>query len=124
MKIIKKFESFHNTGVDEGGEVVPKINPKRKQEAINFIDGLSPTNRPLAFKWLGKKSPKLSDPNFDSEFEKIKSQLVDYFLSNPNIRIGDIDIEKFTLPKKGGDGVARVQNIGNSSQTNSFRIGQ
>jgi len=38
--------------------------------------------------------------------------------------VGGIDIEKFTIPGKGGDGIPRVQNIGGSSHANSIRIGE
>jgi hypothetical protein len=124
MKFIKKFESFHETGVDEGDSVVPKHNPKRQTEIRSFLGELTPSNKHRVFLWLKKEVPSYSDPEFDNKFEKAKEELIDYLEENPNIRIDKIDIENFSIPSRGGDGVPRVQNIGGSSQTNSFRIGQ
>jgi hypothetical protein len=113
------------TGVDDSGsEVVPKFNPKIRKDVIDFLDDLSPSNRPLVFKWLRMEEPSISDPDFDEKFEKAKKILVEFFEENPNVNISTIDMEKFTIPNKGGDGIPRVQNIGGTSHTQSFRIGQ
>lgn len=128
MKYFKTFEEFqgmNSTGVDDtGGEVVPKYNPKIRQEVTDFLDNLSPNNRPLIFKWLGMESPNVGDESFDDKFEYAKKRLVKFFEENPNISIGSIDMESFTIPGKSGDGIPRVQNIGGTSHTNSFRIGE
>lgn len=125
MKYIKQFDSFSPTGIDDiGSEVLPKYNPKRKKEAVDFIEDLSPSNRPLVFKWLGMEEPSLNDPDFDSKFDVAKEKLVNYFESNPNIQISSIDIERFTLPGKNSNRIPKVTNIGGTSHTNSFRIGQ
>ena len=113
MKYLKQFETFSNTGVDDtGSEVLPKYNPKIRQDVVNFLDDLSPNNRPLVFKWLGLEEPSVTDPDFDEKFDNIKDQVIDFFESNPNIQVSSIDVDKFTIPKRGGDGIPRVQNIG------------
>jgi hypothetical protein len=113
------------TGVDDaGGEVLPKFNPKIRKEVSDFIDNLSPSRKLLIFKWLGEEEPTLKDEDFDEKFEKAKEKLVEFFESNPNIQISGIDPERFTVPTKGGDGISRTNNIGGTSHTNSFRIGE
>jgi hypothetical protein len=114
MKYLKKFEMFSDTGIDDSGsEVVPKYNPKIRGEVVKFLDELSPSNRPKVFKWVRKESPKMNDPKFDEEFENVKKIVIDYFESNPNVKIPTIDdMDNFIIPKKMGDGVSRVQNIG------------
>ena len=81
MKYFRTFEEFQNmnpTGVDDsGGEVVPKFNPKIRKDVIDFLDDLSPSNRPLVFKWLRMEEPSISDPDFDEKFEKAKKILVE-----------------------------------------------
>jgi hypothetical protein len=128
MKYFKTFEEFQtmsSTGVDDaGGEVVPKYNPKIRKDVVDFLDNLSPSNRPLVFKWLRMEEPSISDPEFDEKFEYAKKRLVSFFEENPNITIDGIDIESFTIPAKGGDGIPRVQNIGGTSHANSIRIGE
>jgi hypothetical protein len=128
MKYFKTFEEFQgmsSTGVDDaGGEVLPKYNPKIQQEVTDFLDNMTPNNKPLVFKWLGMEEPSLNDEEFDDRFEIAKKKLIDFFQENPNISIGGIDIETFTMPGKRGDGVPRLQNIGGSSHTNSMRIGE
>jgi hypothetical protein len=128
MKYFKTFEEFQgmsSTGVDDaGGEVLPKYNPKIQQEVSDFLDNMTPNNKPLVFKWLRMEEPSLNDEEFDDKFEIAKKKLVDFFQENPNISIGGIDIETFKMPGKGGDGVPRLQNIGGTSHTASFRVGE
>ena len=128
MKYFKTFEEFQgmsSTGVDDaGGEVLPKYNPKIQQEVTDFLDNMTPNNKPLVFKWLRMEEPSLNDEEFDDKFEVAKKKLIDFFQENPNISIGGIDIETFTIPGKGGDGVPRLQNIGGSSHAGSIRIGE
>ena len=128
MKYFKTFEEFQgmsSTGVDDtGGEVLPKYNPKIRKEVVDFLDNLSPNNKPLVFKWLRMEEPSLKDEDFDEKFEYAKKRLVSFFEENPNISVSGIDIETFTIPGKGGDGVVRTNNIGGTSHTQSFRIGE
>jgi len=128
MKYFKTFEEFQgmsSTGVDDaGGEVLPKYNPKIRQEVTDFLDNMTPNNKPLVFKWLRMEEPSLNDEEFDEKFEIAKKKLADFFQENPNISVGGIDIETFTMTGKGGDGVPRLQNIGGSSHAGSIRIGE
>ena len=128
MKYFKTFEEFQgmsSTGVDDtGGEVLPKYNPKIRQEVTNFLDDLTPSNKPLVFKWLRMEEPSLKDEEFDEKFEIAKKRLINFFEENPNISVSGIDIETFTIPGKRGDGVVRTNNIGGTSHTQSFRIGE
>ena len=115
MKYFKTFEEFQGmspTGVDDyDGEVLPKYNPKIRQQVTDFLGNMSPNNKLLVFKWLSMEEPSLDDKEFDEKFEIAKNKLIDYFEENPNISIGGIDIEGFTIPSKSGDGIPRVQNI-------------
>jgi hypothetical protein len=128
MKYFKTFEEFQgmsSTGVDDaGGEVLPKYNPKIQQEVTDFLDNMTPNNKPLVFKWLRMEEPSLNDEEFDDKFEIAKKKLIDFFQENPNISISGIDIETFTMPGKRGDGIPRVQNIGGSSHAGSIRVGE
>ena len=111
MKFIKKFESFHETGVDDvGGEKVPKHNPKIQKIVTDYIDDLSPNNKFKLFKWFGMDEPSPSE--FDENFDKVKKSIINFFESNPNLNISEIDIDKFSIPRRNGDGIPRVQNIG------------
>jgi hypothetical protein len=128
MKYFKTFEEFQGmstTGVDDaGGEVLPKYNPKIQQEVSDFLDNMTPNNKPLVFKWLRMEEPSLNDEEFDDKFEIAKKKLIDFFQENPNISISGIDIETFTMPGKRGDGISRTNNIGGTSHTASFRVGE
>jgi hypothetical protein len=125
MKYIKKFESFNPSGVDDGpSEGIPSYNPKIRKEVVDFVDDLSPNRKLLIFKWFGMDEPSLDDEDFDNKIEKAKEILIKYFEMNPNKSINTIDMDNFKIPYKMGDGIPRVQNIGGSSHTNSFRIGQ
>jgi hypothetical protein len=125
MKYLKKFEKFHSTGLEDGkDEESPKYNPKIRKQVTDFVDDLTPNNRLLVFKTLGMDEPSLNDEEFDNQFEIAKKKFIDYFESNPQLSVDLINLDTFTIPNKGGDGIPRVQNIGGSSQANSFRIGQ
>ena len=125
MKYLKKFEKFHSTGLEDGqDQEYPEYNPKLRKEVGDFVDDLTPNNRLLVFKVLGMEEPSLNDEDFDNQFDKAKEKFINYFQSNPQLSVSHIDLETFKIPSKGGDGIPRVQNIGGSSHTNSFRIGQ
>jgi len=124
MKFLKTFEKFHSTGLEDGkDEELPTYNPKVQKEASDYVDDLPPNRKMLLFSIVGMEEPEVSDKDFDDKFEIAKKKFVNYFQSNPQLSVGLIDIENFEIPKKGGDGVPRVQSIGGSSQTNSFRVG-
>lgn len=125
MKFLKTFEKFHSTGLEDGqDQEFPKYNPKLRKQVTDFVDDLTPNNKLLVFKVLRMEEPSLNDEDFDEQFEVAKKKFIEYFESNPQLSIDLIDLETFTIPQKGGDGVPRVQNIGGSSHTSSFRIGQ
>jgi hypothetical protein len=125
MKFIKKFEMFHSTGLDDGKDhVVPKYNPKVRKEVSDFLDDLPPSGKIQVLRSIGIKEEISDDGEFEKQFEIAKKKFIDFFENNTNLSIQSIDLEKFTIPGKSGDGIPRVQNIGGTSQTNSFRIGQ
>jgi len=70
------------------------------------------------------EEPSLKDEEFDEKFEYAKKRLISFFEENPNISVSSVDTETFTIPGKGGDGVVRTNNIGGTSHTQSFRIGE
>lgn len=125
MKFLKKFEMFHSTGLDDGKDhVVPKYNPKIRKEVSDFLDDLPESGRIQVLKSVGIEANTKEEGEFEKQFELAKKKFIDFFENNTNLSIQSIDLEKFTIPGKGGDGIPRVQNIGGTSQTNSFRIGQ
>lgn len=128
MKYFKTFEEFSGlspTGIDDvGGEVLPKYNPKIRKEINDYLDGLTPNNKLNIFKWLKWEEPDLEDSDFDEKFEKARKKIVEYFESNPNIKIDSIDIEKFYIPGKSGSVIPRTNNIGGTQRTNNFKLGQ
>lgn len=125
MKFLETFEKFHATGLDDGKDhVVPKYNPKVRKEVSDFLDDLPPSGKIQVLRSIGIKEEIEDEGEFEKQFEIAKKKFIDFFETNTNLSIQSIDLEKFTIPGRGGDGVARVQNIGGTSQTNSFRIGQ
>ncbi len=124
MKFIKKFEMFHQTGVDDGGEVIPDFNPVLDLKIQDYVDGLCTKGRyeDLAKK-IGQKFPKdLSSDDMDAYCEELRNKAIKYFKRNPELIGGEIDYMTYKVP--GGDGITRTNKIGGTSQTNSFRIGQ
>jgi hypothetical protein len=124
MKFIKKFESFHKTGVDEGGEVIPEHNPTLTLKIKDYVDGLRTKGRydELA-KLIGEKLPKdLSSDDMDSYGDQLSDRVIKHLEENPELISKEIGIYTYKVP--GGDGIARTNNVGGTSHTNSFRIGQ
>jgi len=124
MKLIKKFEMFHQTGVDDGGEVVPDHNPVLDLKIKDYVEDLCTKGRyeDLANQ-IGDKLPKdLSSDDMEEYGNQLREKAIKYFKKNPELIGGEIDYMTYKVP--GGDGITRTNKIGGTSQTNSFRIGQ
>lgn len=112
MKIIKKFESFHKTGVDEGGEVVPDHNPVLDLKIKDYVDGLCTKGRyeDLA-KQIGTKFPKgLTSDGMDRYGDELRDRAIEYFKKNPELIGKEINYMAYKVP--GGDGISRTNNVG------------
>lgn len=117
MKFLKRFESFHDTGVDDGiGQVLPEYNPAKDQEIKNFIDE---TNINQLSEIIGKK---ITHHVSEEDEEKIKELAFKILKENPELIPSTPLMKQYKVP--GGDGIVRTNKIGSSSQTNSFRVGQ
>jgi hypothetical protein len=107
------FESLNSTGIDDiGSEVVPKYNPASIKQTTDFLDNIDASKQHLVFSFLKMKVPSQDD--FDQYWEEAKKEFIDYFLENPNLTVHDIDIETFTIPRKGSYSLPKLQNIGST----------
>ena len=124
MKLIKKFEMFHQTGVDDGGEVVPDHNPVLDLKIKDYVDDLCTKGRYEDLsKQIGDKFPKdLSSDDMEEYGNRLREKDIKYFKKNPELIGKEINYMTYEVP--GGDGISRTNKIGGTSQTNSFRIGQ
>lgn len=125
MKFIKKYESFHGTGVDDGsGEQIPGYNPVINQRVREFVDSLCGKGRQdeLA-KIIGEKVPSdLGSDSMDEYEDKLKERVIKYLIDNPEALPSEVGINTYKVPA--GDGITRTNKVGGTSQTGSFRIGQ
>lgn len=123
MRFIKKFESFHKTGVDEGGEEIPEHNPVLKLKIEEYVDDLLTRGRyhDLA-KLIGQKLPELSSEEMESYSDELREKVIKQLEENPELIGKEINFQTYKVPV--GDGIARTNKIGGTSHTNSFRIGQ
>jgi len=124
MKFIKKFESFHKTGVDEGGEMIPKHNPVLTLKIKEYVDDLCTKGRydDLAKK-IGEKLPKdLQSDQMEQYGDELRERAIKYLEENPELIGKEINYMTYKVP--GGDGISRTNKVGGTSQTNSFRVGQ
>jgi len=113
MKYIKHFESFHQSGVDDGsGEVMPDYNPILNQKVKDFVEDLFTKGRyEDCANMIGEKLPKgLESDEMDDYGDKLKSRAIKYFIENPELVSKEIDYQMFKVP--GGDGISRTNNIG------------
>jgi|688.fasta_scaffold115894_2 hypothetical protein len=125
MKHIKKFESFHDTGVDDGGgEVIPEHNPVTDLKIKEFVeDTLNKGGYVDLAKMIGDKVPNDLTSDQMGEFEdQLKEKAIKFFTDNPEALPNEIGVNTYKVP--GGDGITRTNKVGGTSHTNSFRIGQ
>lgn len=123
MKFIKKYESFHKTGVDEGTDEMPEHNPVLKNKIVEYVDDLLTRGRyhDLA-KLIGEKLPELSSDEMESYSDELREKVIAQLEKNPELIGKEINFMTYKVPA--GDGISRTNKIGGTSQTNSFRIGQ
>jgi hypothetical protein len=113
MKFIKTFESFHETGVDDGiGEVVPEYNPVLINKITEYVDDLATRGQyHEVAKMIGMKIPKeVSSDDMDSFWEKIRDKAIKFLVNNPELIGKEIGFDVYKVP--GGDGVSRTNNVG------------
>jgi hypothetical protein len=123
MKWIKKYETFVNDDNrgDEGS--YPKSNALDRQKATEYVDNVLYSNK---FKTimddLKIEPPKdLEGKDMDEYFDKeIREKAIDYYAKHGVP--GEVNME--TYPVNGGDGIPRTNNVGGTSHTASFRIGE
>ena len=112
MKFIKKFESFHKTGVDEGGEMIPEHNPVLSLKIKEYVDGLITKGRfdDLA-KIIGEKLPKdLESGQMDQYGDELGERAKKFLEKNPELIGKEINYQTYKVP--GGDGIARTNKVG------------
>jgi len=126
MKNIKKFESFINdTNRDSQSlDLLPKYNPIIIKRAKEYVEELSKSKFRLIFDIARMEFPRfISSQDMDEVFDEAKEKAVEYFIEHPEA-IGDEKMILKQFPQNGGDGIPRVQNIGGTSHTSNFRIGE
>jgi len=112
MKFIKKFESFHKTGVDEGGEMIPEHNPVLTLKIKEYVDDLCTKGRydDLAKK-IGEKLPKdLQSDQMEQYGDELRERAIKYLEENPELIGKEINYQTYKVP--GGDGISRTNKVG------------
>lgn len=125
MKFLKTFESFHETGVDDGtGEVIPEYNPVVDQKIKSFVDDILGRGGYVELaKMIGAKFPSDVPSEKMGQLESdLREKAMKFFGDNPEQLPSEIGFKTYKVP--GGDGITRTNKVGGTSQTNSFRIGQ
>ena len=118
MKYLKKFESFHETGIDDAvGEVIPEYNPVMDLTIKNFVDDTC--NRggyaDLA-KMIGVKLPsEIPSDKMDGIESKLKKVALKFFTDNPEQLPSEIGMKTYKVP--GGDGISRTNKVGGTIPT-------
>lgn len=122
MKYLRKFENFTND--ENRGNTVeePTYNVAKNLAAKNYVElilnkgGGAEVNE--LCKEIGVEMPK-----DDEGLDKLKEDAINYFIKNPE-RIKSLDQPIKKYPYQGTDGIARTNNIGGTSYTNSTHIGE
>ena len=122
MKYLRKFENFTND--ENRGNTVeePTYTVAKTLAAKNYVElilnkgGGAEVNE--LCKEIGVEMPK-----DDEGLDKLKEDAINYFIKNPE-RIKSLDQPIKKYPYQGTDGIARTNNIGGTSYTNSTHIGE
>jgi hypothetical protein len=110
MKFLKTFESFDDTGVDDGaGEVLPSYNPVKDLEIKKFVDE---SNIQQLSQILGKKiNHHLSQEKED----KLKEIAFNFLKKNPEMMPSHPLMKTYKVP--GGDRIVRTNKVGGTIPT-------
>lgn len=113
MKFIKTFESFVND--DNRGEesYYPKYNQGNSIKAKEYVDELLKVDSDSVFKKFNVEKPKDGDQGeeFEKAFDKVREIAIKYYNEHPN-EIENTEVDYKPYAYDGGDGIARVQNVG------------
>lgn len=105
MKFIKKFESFDDTGLDDGaGDRLPSINPAEDLEIKKFVDEI---NIQELSDLLGMEIKHHTSPEQEDKLKKIA---FNYLKKNPELMTSEPTMKRYKVP--GGDGIVRTNKIG------------
>lgn len=115
MKHLKKYENFHDDGLDVDNTNAPKYNQAQRLDAKKYVDAIFAAGAGKMVAALCKEIG-MQVPKTDEELEKTQDQAIEYFIENPE-RIKEITPPTFkSYPYYSGDGIARTNNIGGVHQ--------
>lgn len=115
MKHLKKYENFHDDGLDVDNTNAPKYNQAQRLDAKKYVDAVFAAGAGKMVAALCKEIG-LAIPKTDEDLEKTQQKAIEYFIENPE-RIKEITPPTVnTYPYYSGDGIARVTNIGGVHQ--------
>lgn len=115
MRHIKKFENFHEDGVNVDNQTVPEHNQKRLLDAEEYVENIFNAGAGGMINALCKHIG-IPFPKTDEEIESAKSTAIEYFKKNYEEIKEITPPEHSTYPFYTGDGIARVTNIGGVHQ--------
>jgi hypothetical protein len=111
MKFIKKFENFHDDGLNIDNQTLPEFNQNDRLKAKEYVENIFNAGAGRMVNALCKEI-KVKMPRTEEELEKTKNAAISYFIQNPE-RIKEITPpEHKKYQYNSGDGIARVTNIG------------
>lgn len=111
MKHLKKFENFHDDGLEVDSQTTPKYNQELRLKAKKYVEDIFNAGAGAMANALCKEI-NLPLPKTDEEIEAAMSKAIEYFTQNPE-RIKEITPpEHRTYPFYTGDGISRVNNVG------------
>jgi hypothetical protein len=118
MRFLKNFESFHDTGVDDGiGEVQPEYNPVLKQTIKEFVDDFCGRGGYVELaKKIGMKLPSnIPSDKMDQIESELKSNAMEFFNRNPEQLPNEVGFKTYKV--SGGDGITRTNKVGGTIPT-------
>lgn len=124
MKWIRTYETFVNDD-NRGDEIkYPELNPVVKIEASEYVDSKLKSNEYMEiFNIVGVEPPSdINGGELDDIFDEVREKAIEYYTNNPEEIKTPITHKTFNV--NGGDGVARTNNVGGSSHTNSRLVGE
>jgi hypothetical protein len=124
MKWIKKYETFVNDDNRAEDTRYPEMNPVIKKEATEYVDSIiNSSDYMMMFSVAGVEPPKdLSAEDLDKVFDEVREKAIQHYIQNPE-EIKSPTSHK-TFKTNGGDGIARTNKVGGTSQAASRIVGE
>lgn len=111
MKFIKKFENFHDDGIEIDSQTTPAYNTVDRHKAKEYVENIFNSGVGNAVSMLCSEAG-IEEPKSKEEIDEAIDKAIQYFVANPE-RIKSIaPPEHKKFPYMSGDGIARTNNLG------------